>query len=187
MRITLAILITIFLATTFAAASQSIPPPRRPAIDTLFAQLAKADSPENAKPIENQIFEIFLRSGSPSIDLLMTRTSAALAVADKETAKKLIAAIIDIAPDFAEGWHQQALVQLADGDDEGGMVSLQKTVGLNPRHFAAMSQLGDLLEEYGDKPGALKMYKKALSLDPQLEGVARHVRALSRAVEGQGI
>jgi hypothetical protein len=31
------------------------------------------------------------------------------------------------------------------------------------------------------------MYRRALALDPQLEGAARHLRALERDVEGQGI
>jgi Flp pilus assembly protein TadD len=67
------------------------------------------------------------------------------------------------------------------------MLSLEKTVTLNPRQFEAMSQLGDLLEDYGNKAGALKMYRRALVLDPQLEGAAKHVTALERDVEGQGI
>ena len=67
------------------------------------------------------------------------------------------------------------------------MVSLQKTVELNPRHFEALEQLGEKLEEYGDKAGALKMYRRALALDPNYEGLQRHIDGLTRAVEGQGI
>ena len=44
-----------------------------------------------------------------------------------------------------------------------------------------------MLEDYGDKPGALKMYRAAQALDPQMEGLQRHIDSLSRAVEGQGI
>ena len=78
-------------------------------------------------------------------------------------------------------------LQAGAGDDEAAMISLQKTIVLNPRQFAAMSQLGDMLEEYGNKDGALKMYKRALALDPQLEGAAKHAHALEKDVEGQGI
>ena len=41
---------------------------------------------------------------------------------------------------------------------------------LNPRQFAALSELGDMLQDYGDKAGALKLYRRALDLDPQLDG-----------------
>jgi hypothetical protein len=44
-----------------------------------------------------------------------------------------------------------------------------------------------MLEEYGDKAGALKMYRRALALDPQLEGAAKRAKELERDVEGRGI
>jgi hypothetical protein len=44
-----------------------------------------------------------------------------------------------------------------------------------------------MLEQYGDKPGALKLYRQAVALDPQLSAASRRVKALSKEVEGQGI
>lgn len=182
-----AVLLVSFAFVAATAAPQKPAAPKKPQIDVLFAQLAKAESPEEAKPLEDQIFALFEVSGSPSVDLLMARGTAAMAGGDDEAAKKLFVSVTDIAPDYAEGWHQRAQTQIQDGDDEAAMISLQKTVTLNPRQFEAMSQLGDLLEEYGNKAGALKMYRRALALDPQLEGAAKHVTALERDVEGQGI
>ncbi len=180
----------ILLACAASAAPMKPQPahkPPKPPIDLLFAQLAKAASPEDAKPIEEQIFAYFTQSGSASIDLLMARGAAALADGDSDTAKKLFNSVTSLAPDFPEGWHERAQLQQQDGDDEGAMLSLQKVVTLNPRQFEAMSELGDLLEDYGNKPGALKMYRRALALDPQLDGAAKHLRALEKDVEGQGI
>ena len=156
-------------------------------VDALFKQLHAAGSPEEAKPIEQQIISLFMQSGSPSIDLLMMRAAAAGGAGDKDTAKKLYDAVTGIAPNYAEGWHQRGLLQADAGDDTGAMVSLQKAVALNPRQFAALEQLGTMLEDYGDKAGALKMYRAAQALDPQFEGLQRHIDSLSRAVEGQGI
>lgn len=161
--------------------------PPKPPIEVLFAQLAKAGSTEEAKPIEDQILAYFEQSGSPSVDLLMARGAAALAEGDGDTAKKLFTSVTSLAPNFPEGWHERAQLQQQDGDDEGAMLSLQKVVTLNPRQFEAMSELGDLLEDYGNKPGALKLYRRALALDPQLEGAAKHLRELEKDVEGQGI
>jgi tetratricopeptide (TPR) repeat protein len=186
MRLATAFLLLLLPVAALAAKKPMHAPPG-PALDTLFAQLQKASSAEEAKPIEEQIFAVFVQSGSPTVDLLMTRGAAALAGGDEDTAKKLFESVTDIAPNFAEGWHERAQLQASQDDDEGAMLSLQRTITLNPRQFAAMSQLGDLLESYGNKAGALKMYKRALALDPQLEGAARHARALERDVEGQGI
>jgi tetratricopeptide (TPR) repeat protein len=178
------------------ALAEAAPPPAKPApvkpaprppLETLFDQLHQAGSPEEAKPLESQIEAFFLRSGSPSVDLLMARASTALTAGDKPVARKLYDAVTAVAPAYAEGWHRRALLLSDAGDDTQAMASLQRTIQLNPRHFEAMMQLGEMLEDYGDKPGALKLYRRALALDPQLEGLQRHIDGLSRSVEGEGI
>jgi predicted TPR repeat methyltransferase len=155
--------------------------------DKLFAELEKADSPDAAKPIEEKIGGIFRASGSASVDLLMTRVGTALGQADNGTARTLVEAITHAAPGYAEGWRMRAHMQRAASDDAGAMISLQKTVTLNPRHFIAMAELGEMLEDYGDKPGALKLYRRVLALDPQMRAAAERVKALTKEVEGQGI
>jgi len=172
------------LALMLPAAVWAAPP--KP-LDALFAQLHAAGSPEDAKPIEEQILALFRQSQSPSVELLMTRAAAAEAAGDKDTARQLVDAVTDIAANYAEGWHRRGLLQSQAGDDTGAMVSLQKAITINPRQFEAMEQLGEMLEAYGDKAGALKMYRRAQALDPQFEGLQRHIDGLSRAVEGQGI
>jgi hypothetical protein len=58
---------------------------------------------------------------------------------------------------------------------------------LQPRHFVALASLGAILEEFDNKPQALAAYRKALALNPYLDGIPDRIRALSREVEGQGI
>ncbi|MEI9997006.1 MAG: tetratricopeptide repeat protein [Rhizomicrobium sp.] len=179
--------LVVLLLASLALPASAAAPPARPPLETLFDQLKKAGSPDEAKPIEERIGGVFLQSGSASVELLMTRATAALTAGDKDTAKQLLEAITDVAPDYAEGWHVRATYQHANGDDRGAMLSLGHVILLNPRQFAAMYELGNLLEDYGNKEGALKLYRRALALDPQLEGAQRHVDALTRDVEGQGI
>ena len=161
--------------------------PAKAPLDVLFARLKQAGSPEEAKPIEEKIGGFFLQADSASVELLMTRAQAALTAGDKDTAKHLYDAIVDVAPSYAEGWHMRAVFQRANNDDAGALNSLEHVVLLNPRQFAAMYELGNMLEDYGNKDGALKLYRRALALDPQLEGAQKHVDALGRDVEGQGI
>ncbi len=180
--------LAVFLIALFVPAAVLAAAPVRPPLETLFEQLKHADSPEDAKPIEDKIGGLFMASsGSPSVELLMSRGSAALAAGDKDTAKKLFDAVTDVAPNYAEGWHSRANLQHDSGDVSGAMLSLEHAILLNPRHFAAMYELGNLLEDYGNKAGALKLYRKALEIDPQLDGAKKHVDALTRDVEGQGI
>lgn len=181
-----ALLLALCLAAGFAQAAP-IPVAPKKTIDSLFDSLKRAQSAEDAKPIEEQIGVIFLESGSASVDLLMTRGTSALTAGDNATAQKLFTAVTEIAPNYAEGWHERAQLEVAANNDGGAMVSLQRVLTLNPRHFKAMAELGAMLEDYGDKGAALKLYRRALALDPQLEGIDRRVKALTTEVEGQGI
>lgn len=174
-------------AATPAANAPAQKPAARTGLDTLFKALAQAQSAEEAKPIEAQILARFLQSGSPSIDLLMNRAASALQGGDVKTAKKLFDSVTAIEPDYAEGWHQRARIEAVAGDDQAAMISLEKTLSLNPRQFEACAELAGMLEDYGDKPGALKLYRKAMELDPHFDDVARNVRRLKREVEGERI
>ena len=178
---------SIIFAFLIPVAVQAANAPVKPLLESLFGELAQAASPEDAKPIEDRIEAIFLQSGSPSVDLLMLRVAAAQTAGDKVTAKKLIEAVTGVAPKYAEGWHSLANFQRATGDDVGAMTSLERVILLNPREFSALAELGSMLEDYGNKAAALKIYRKVLELDPQLDGARRHVDALARDVEGQGI
>jgi len=192
MRTALVLSFLLACGTAYAAPAKA-PAPKTPAPkevnseEQLFRQLKQAQSAEDAHVIEQKLKLMFRPSGSPSVDLLMTRAEAAAAASDKKTAKKLVEAITNIAPNYAEGWHTRAAMEQADGDDTDALVSLQKTVLLNPRHFAAMVELADMLEDYGDKGGALKLYRRALDLDPQLDVASRKVRELTTSVEGRDI
>lgn len=180
MRI-IALLMAVLLAVAAEAAAPQSP------LDKLFAQLKSAERPEDAKPLETQILAQFMASGSPSVDLLMGRADVALQAGNKDLARQFYDRVVDLAPRYAEGWHRRGMMQSEAGQDAQAMISLQKTVELNPRQFEALEQLGEMLEEYGDKPAALKMYRRAQALDPQFEGLQRHIDGLSRDVEGQGI
>src|SRR5256885_6314195 len=188
MRLAALAIAGLFLVSAASAAPK--PPAHRPApgeLDSLFAALAKAESDEEAKPIEEKILTTFLHSGSPTVDLLMSRAGAALQAGDVATGKKLVASVTGIAPDYAEGWHQRAEMQAEAGDDQGAMFCLSKTVALNPRQFEALAELAGLVDEYGGKPAALRLYRKALALDPHFDDIARKVRALEHAVEGESL
>ena len=183
-------MLALLLAATITAVpapTHAAPQPPKNTVDQLLQKLGKTSSEEDAKPLEKEILIQFLQSGSATVDLLMTRADALLGGGDKGNAEKILAAITRIAPLYAEGWHQKGKLEAEAGHDEAAMVSLQKAVTLNPREFAALVELGDILAEYGAKPAALANYKKALALDPHFEGLDKRVEELSRAVEGEKI
>src|SRR5437868_5217603 len=109
MRLALAFSLLLVSGLAFAAPQAKPPAPADvTSEEKLFAQLKHAESSEEAHPIEQKLQAMFRVSGSPSVDLLILRAQAAQAATDNKTAKQLIDAVTNIAPNYAEGWHIRA-------------------------------------------------------------------------------
>jgi len=171
-----------------AQARAQRPPPKPPETDDqLLAKLAKAPDQRGARAIERELKARWSHSGSPSADLLLKRTDQAMEAHDFDTAREIAQKLTDVAPNFAEAWHRRASLAAQKDDYEDALNSLRHTLALQPKNFVALAELGEILEEYNDKPHALESYRQAKALDPFLDGMEDRIRNLSKSVEGQGI
>ena len=158
-----------------------------PRLDRLFQQLSKATTPPEAQGIEREIQTLWLRSGSDTVDLLMARAQQSLEAQDAVTAKKLLDAVTEMKPDYAEVWYQRAALLIAMDSPQEAAPNLQKAIELEPRHFEALAAAGKIAEDSGDKRTALATYRRAVALNPQLEAIKRKISALAAEVEGKAI
>lgn len=156
-------------------------------LDTLFAQLARARTPDDAKIIEKAIWDRWNRSGSISVDLLMDRGLEALSEGDYERALSFLDEVTDLAPGYAEGWNKRATIHFLREDYASALSDLETTLALEPRHFGAIGGLALILEDLGDKQGALEAYRRVLAVYPWLEGAVEAESRLTVEIEGRGI
>ena len=164
------------------------PPPKAPETDEqLLDKLAKAADRRAARPIERELQARWAHSGSPSADLLLKRADQAMEAHDFDTARDIAQKLTEIAPDFSEAWHRRATLASQKDDYQDALVSLLRALALRPKHFMALAELGEILEEFNDKMHALESYRQAKALDPNIEGLDDRIRALTKSVEGQGI
>lgn len=155
--------------------------------DQLLAKLAKAADQRGARAVERELKARWAHSGSPTADLLLKRADQAMDAMDFDTARQLTQKLTDIAPNFAEAWHRRATLAAHKEDYEDAISSLRRTLSLQPKNFEALAELGEILDEYNDKPHALDAFRQAKAIDPFIDGVNDRIRELSKAVEGQGI
>jgi len=156
-------------------------------LDRLFVQLAQSQTPEDAKVVEGLIWSVWNRSGSISVDLLMDRGLEALAAGNYETALTFLDEVVDLAPGYSEGWNKRATVYFLQDDYASALNDLEATLALEPRHFGAIGGLALVLEDLGDKEGALDAYRRVLAVYPFLEGAVEAESRLSVEIEGRGI
>ncbi len=156
-------------------------------LDQLFAQLAVARTPDDAKEVEQAIWARWNRSGSISVDLLMSRGVRALADGEIDIALTFFDEVVDLAPGYAEGWNKRATVHFLKDDYAAALSDIETTLALEPRHFGAIGGLALVLEDLGDKEGARDAYRRALVVYPWLEGAADAENRLTVEIDGRGI
>jgi tetratricopeptide (TPR) repeat protein len=154
-----------------------------PRLERLFHQLAAVRTAPEASDLEVQITTIWTKSGSDTVDVLMSRAGLAVDVQDFAAAKKLLDSVVEMKPDYAQVWFRRAeLLLLMDSQQEAAS-DLQRAIELEPRHFNALAAAGRLAEAAGDKAAALAAYRRAVVLNPMMEAVARRAGQLTFEVE----
>ena len=155
-------------------------------LDDLFRQLQTATA-EEASQITGMIWLEWSKSGSPAMDLLLKRGRDAMNAGQPGLAIGHLTALIDHAPDFAEGYNARATAYFQTGDLGPSVSDIAKTLTLNPRHFGALSGLGMIFEQLNEPEKALEVYRAALAINPHLAQVEDAVKRLETSVGGQDL
>lgn len=156
-------------------------------LDELYTRLKNAKDEDEAKGIAGLIQRRWLRSGSDTADLLMSRALEATTAGDQELAIELIDRVIALQPQWAEAWNKRATLFYMMGDQVRAMADIEQTLLLEPRHFGALSGMGVIFQAQGDKKRAYDAYQKALAVNPWLDQVKSAVQDLEPDVVGRDI
>lgn len=139
---------------------------------------------ERWQRIERQITRLWSRSGSASVDLLLQRGRDAMREGQTEAAIEHFSAVIDHAPEFAEGWHARATAWFMAGRLGLALSDLEYALALNPQHFLAMMGLGRILEDFGYPEQAREVMQRVLTIHPHRDDVKAALERLDKAVQG---
>jgi tetratricopeptide (TPR) repeat protein len=158
-------LIAAVLATPCGTLSAADAPIR---LDALLDQLRTAANPAEAQRLERQIWTRWLtyEGADPLVPDLLRRGNSALQQRDYALAEAAFTAVVERAPDFAEGWDRRAVVRFLRGDCDGAVRDIDRTLALEPRHFGALFGLGLCRILQGDHQAALDAFERVLALDP---------------------
>lgn len=91
--------------------------------------------------------------------------------------------LIDNAPWFAEAWNQRAIARFNLGQFAESIRDCHQALEINPYHFIAAVGMGQAYLELNNPVSALESFRRALRLNPDLEGVRVQVVRLARMVE----
>jgi tetratricopeptide (TPR) repeat protein len=179
-------------ASDASAAADAKPAPapaqtRQQKLDDLFARLAASSDAAETNGLIFAIDRLQLESGSETGDFLMARAIAAMGAHELQVSRSLLDKLIALRPDWAEAWNKRVTVRYLMDDEKGSMADIARVLVLEPRHFGALSGMGMILERGGFSDEALRAYRRALEIAPQLASVRAAVDRLTAAVKGQSL
>ncbi len=87
------------------------------------------------------------------------------------------------APWIAEAWHQRAIANFAQRNFAEAVRDCHQALEFNPYHFVAASCMAQCYLELDNPISALECFRRALRLNPDLEGVRAQVVRLARMVD----
>ena len=149
-----------------------------PALDNLFEQLAVTTSDEEASNITREIWQRWTANDDPDVSQLMQIGIRALNYSTYRKALQSFDRVIEIAPEFAEGWNKRATLYYHIKEYRRSIDDIKKTLRLEPRHFGAWSGLGLVSIAQENYAGALAAFKKALSINPHISNIRLYVQKL---------
>jgi len=148
-------------------------------LDSLFARLHKVGSSAEAQTVERAIWELWMRSDSPTAELLLTQAVKALGAGEEQASLSILDRLVAVHPEFAEAWNKRATVYFMIGRYNDSLSDINHVLELEPRHFGALSGLAMIKQQQGDKKAALAAFRDALAVNPQLEGARQAVEELA--------
>ena len=174
--------------------AKSEPPPekspaerRKARVDELFTRLAQAKDETEAGAIGAMLNRVWLQSGSDTADLLMGRAVTAMDGKDYQTAEAILDKVVTLQPGWAEAWNKRATVRYLRDEDPESMLDIGRTLALEPRHFGALSGMGIILHRNGQDRSALRVLRKAATINPQDRAVKSLIDQIAPDVDGHDI
>ncbi|HUJ86267.1 MAG TPA: tetratricopeptide repeat protein [Burkholderiales bacterium] len=127
---------------------------------------------------ESALWMLWSRSGDPALDELLARGVEQMNNGRPQQAIATFSKLIRRRPSFTEAWNKRATAYFLTGKYRESIADCQQVLKRNPRHFGALSGLGQIYLTLQDYEQALAWFRRAFEVDPNLEGVELDIKAL---------
>jgi tetratricopeptide (TPR) repeat protein len=135
-------------------------------LNSLFDELFLSSDNMHASTILADIWDIWSIAENIEAQEIFDEGNNMMDRGSLEEAIALFTQVIDLKPDFAEGWNKRATVLFLKGDLKASISDIQKTLELEPRHFGALDGLAEIYLIQDDLLGAAATYKRILEIIP---------------------
>jgi tetratricopeptide (TPR) repeat protein len=132
---------------------------------------------------ESALWALWSRSGDRALDALLARGVEQMNGGRLQQAIATFSEAIRRKPSFTEAWNKRATAYYLAREYRKSIADCKQVLKRNPRHFGALSGLGQIYLALEDYEQALAWFRRALEVDPNLESVRENIEAIERILE----
>jgi len=153
-------------------------------LEKLFERLKVETNAEDANLVAEEIWAIWLDSGSDTVNFILRRGTAAQKRNENKLARRMFDHVTTLNPNYAEGWARSSRLALEEKDLSRALNEAAQALIYEPRHFYALWTMGNVFEQLGRQDEALEAYREANKLYPELKAVKDRLGALQSDIDG---
>ncbi|MGH8631885.1 MAG: tetratricopeptide repeat protein, partial [Burkholderiales bacterium] len=151
----------------------------------LYAALYDAD-PATREIAQVAIWKVWGRSGDPTADKVYQVGVSQVERGLLRSAVRTFSALIESRPEFTEAWNKRATVYYLLEENDLSIADCEEVLKRNPHHFGALSGFGQLMLRKDEPERALDYFERALTINPNMEGVRANIELLKRLLPDRG-
>jgi tetratricopeptide (TPR) repeat protein len=152
--------------------------------DLAALQRALRDADEGTRRnAEQAMWQIWARSGDPKVEQLYRTGIEQMSGGDLRKGINTFTRIIDLKPDFAEGWNKRATLYFLAGEYRKSLADCAQVIKRNPYHFGALAGYGQIYLRLEDYDRSLEYFQRALDVNPNMDNVRLNIYLLEQLIE----
>ena len=168
------------------ASVQAVADQKDPRLDDLFAKLqSPSTTVAEARRLDAQIWRIWLQHPDARTYEATQIGISAMNGGRARLAELAFTEAIDRHPDLAEAWNKRATLRFIIGDLDGAIKDCAEVLKLEPRHFGALSGLGQIFMAKQEWALARRWFEETLKVHPHLPAVEQVIRELDKRIDGE--
>ncbi|HSH07887.1 MAG TPA: tetratricopeptide repeat protein [Burkholderiales bacterium] len=144
----------------------------------LLHERLRDEEPVLRRIAEQGLWALWTRSGDAEVDRMLANGTVIMQSGAYGEAADVFSQVIERKPEFAEGWNKRATAYFLAGEYRKSIADCEEVFKRNPKHFGALSGVGQNWLALGELDTARDYLKRALEVNPNLEGVAAMIREI---------
>ena len=158
-------------------------PADTPELDALFAKLRTARENTERRATTQRIWSVWCSHAEAAAVDAMRTVVEAFDSGELDHVGETLDRMVDRWPDWAEAWNKRATLRFVEDRHTESLDDIVRTLEREPRHFGALSGLGQICLGHGDLTSALLAFERVLSIDPGVREVQQAVAMLRKRAQ----